>query len=177
MSTTTYLSAQEAAKAMLAALVHQKGKDGAQKTRLADSASQWMRDTVRKIHDAREFDDPDDFKYDAIDYYLGALTDSEESEWDAFDIDAVADSFGDDGSYRWLCTSSYRLSYLDEVRKDARTMLSALDRAQLLEHREIFKLLVSALRAQVESKPVAKASAKAPAAKRTTKKTKASAVA
>lgn len=101
------------------------------------------------------------------------LADHEESEWENYDIDAIADSFGDDGSYKWLCTSFYRLSYLDEVRKGDGGMLTTLDRAQLLEYREILKLLISALRAQVETE--APAPAKAPAAKRTRKKAKASA--
>ena len=169
MSTTTYSTAQEAAQAMRAAMTRQKGKDGKERTRLADTAAQWMRDAVRKIHDVREFDDPDDFKYEIIAYHLDGLADTDASEWVDYDIGAIADSFGDEGSYQWLCTSWYRLSYLDETRKAAGSMQSALDRAQLLEHREIFDHLVAALRAQVQ--------AKAPAAKRTTKKTKAAATA
>lgn len=169
MSTTTYPTAQKAAQAMHAAMTRQKGKDGKDRTRLVDQAPQWMRDAVRKIHDVREFDDPDDFKYEAIAYHLDALADTDPSEWADYDIDAIADSFGDEGSYQWLCTSWYRLSYLDETRKGAGSMQSALDRAQLLEHREILNHLVAALRAQVEVKaPVAPA-------KRTTKKTKTSA--
>ncbi len=173
MSTTTYSTAQEAAQAMRAAMTQQKGKDGKEKTRLADQAPQWMRDTVRKIHDVREFDDPDDLKCELIAYYLDVLADYEESEWDGYDLEAIYDSFGDEGSYHWLRTSWYRLSYLDETRKGADSMLSALNRAQFLEHREVFDHLKAALRAQLQ----AKAPAKAPATKRTTKKTKAAATA
>ena len=172
MSTTTYSTAQEAAQAMRAAMTQQKGKDGNNITRLTAQAPQWMRDAVRKIHDVREFDDPDDLKYDLIAYYLGVFADYEEPEWDDYDLEGICDSFGDDGSYQWLRTSWYRLSYLDETRKGAGSMQSALDRAQLLEHREVFDHLKAALRAQVQAKAPAKAAAKAPATKRTTKKTK-----
>ncbi len=169
MSTTTYSTAQEAAQAMRAAMTQQKGKDGNNITRLTAQAPQWMRDAVRKIHDVREFDDPDDVKYDLIAYYLGVFADCEEAEWDGYDLEAIYDSFGDEGSYHWLRTSWYRLSYLDETRNGAGSMQSVLDRAQFLEHREVFDHLKAALRAQVQ--------AKAPAAKRTTKKTKATATA
>ncbi|WP_439891621.1 hypothetical protein ACS7SF_02980 [Ralstonia sp. 25C] len=172
MSTTKYPTAKDAAKAMSAAMVSKTDRSGAT-VRLTDSAPQWMHDTVRKIHDAREFDDSDNFKYETIHYYLNELAEYEESEWDTYDLDAIWDSFGDEGSYQWLRTSFYRLNYLDEVRKAPGSgnvnMLSLLNRAQMLEHREIFTLLVAAVRAQVQ--------AKAPAAKRTTKKTKAAATA
>jgi hypothetical protein len=171
MSTTKYPTAKAAAQAMSAVLVSKTGKSGAI-VPLADSDPQWMSATIRKIHDARGFDDPDNFKYDTIHYYLEELVGCDESEWDAYDLDAIWDSFGDDGSYKWLCTSFYRLSYLDEVRKapgsEKVNMLSLLNRAQMLEHREIFTLLVAALRAQVE----VKAQPSAPAVKRTPKRAK-----
>lgn len=127
-----------------------RAEDAEQFVRIKDGAPEWVMQLAFKAHGDLL---PDDFRFQVIREALDALADQYN---DDDDFEQATDEFADDVDVytsdltAWLGSHSSRPGYCDEAREemgtDSRGIVQDIQRGQYMERREVFQLVVEALR-------------------------------
>lgn len=121
-----------------------RAEDAEQFVRIKDGAPEWVMQLAFKAHGDLL---PDDFRFQVIREALDALAEDEEADDLEFadDVDVYTSDLT-----AWLGSHSSRPGYCDEAREemgtDTRGIIHDIQRGQYMERREVFQLVVEALR-------------------------------
>jgi len=136
---------QHLASRLASALEEATRESGETFLRLRPGSPGWMRDAVQAAHGDMM---PEDWRYDFIRRAAWGIADADDLD-DSFEwADSAVDVYNS-ALCRWLASHSSRPGYCDEAREElgeARDIMNIIQWGQMAELREVWDLIVSALR-------------------------------